>query len=388
MLSPAHLRKDYKLFNVSPSPTIHSKYPSIHFLLQQEVVITFSPAGKMWNESMTASPMILVWRTETRDLKNLFKSGISSSFSKQQESLLVYLVNPSCLATTGDSKTINHSRWVCKSEFSSLKKQKKRKICRFLQLFLLVSAFGTCSRSPGIQKEPSAPLVSICSPLECSPDPVKPPQLKKVQTAFPPEPIRRLDLHLILQVGHPAATLLSLGANQWTLREPVQHLNQTNLCLLSSCQFGSVGMELLSFSWGWFYFISLVQTDVFKVLLGPAKPHVVGNHLRRVAQLFISQRPGIRSQMLQMFFFFLFVRKRFWRFWFQSRMIRFWFQTGMMGFKLGAVITIEGFFFRELVTILRCCGAGQVTPAQVSSRVFQFWVFNKSKICLEALRCF
>lgn len=89
--------------------------------------------------------------------------------------------------------------------------------------------------------------------------------------------------------------------------------------------------------------ILLVQTDVSKVLLGRAKPHVVGNHLRRAAQPFISQHPEIRRQMLQMFFF-LFMRKRFWRFWFQSEMIRFWFQTGMMDFKLGPVKTTEGFF--------------------------------------------
>lgn len=63
-------------------------------------------------------------------------------------------------------------------------------------------------------------------------------------------------------------------------------------------------MELLSFSF------FLVRTDVFKVLLGRAKPHVVGNRLRRAAQLFISQHPEIRNQMLQMFFFFLFVREK------------------------------------------------------------------------------
>lgn len=197
--------------------------------------------------------MILVWRAKTGDLEKIFKSGISSSFSKLLRNLCWFICSihrawvqleiVKLLIALGEFGKGNFQH------FSLLNNQNKRKMCRFLQLFLLVSAFGTCSRSPGIQKEPPAPLVSIYSPLECSPDPVKPPQLKRGQTAFPPEPIRRLDLHLILQVGHPAARLLSLGANQWTLRELIQHLNQTNLCLLSSCHFGSVGMELLSFSW-------------------------------------------------------------------------------------------------------------------------------------------
>lgn len=99
----------------------------------------------------------------------------------------------------------DYSWWIYKSDFLPFSLVKEREKKQRLPTTLVVSVG---SSRPGIQKEPPAPLACSCSPLERSPNPVKPSQLKSSQTALPPEPIGRLDLHLILQVGHPADTLL------------------------------------------------------------------------------------------------------------------------------------------------------------------------------------
>lgn len=63
-----------------------------------------------------------------------------------------------------------------------------------------------------------------------------------------------------------------------------------------------------------FFFLFFSADRCFQGVAGPSEAAGCWES----SQLFISQHPEIRNQMLQMFF--LFVRKRFW---FQSRMIRF-----------------------------------------------------------------